>query len=165
MKDLAIPAAILLAVTFAIGLGIGLISDLATDDEPPPAQIIHVNEIHVKTRYVDIPVISTVTRYDGEYQTYEVTAYTAGEESTGKTPAHPLYGVTASGAYVEEGRTIACPPSLAFGTKIYIPEMENVYTCEDRGSAITEGHLDIYVADLDEALTFGRRDMDVLILP
>ena len=37
----------------------------------------------------------------------EITYYTAGPESTGKTPDHPAYGITRSGAVVEEGRTIA----------------------------------------------------------
>jgi 3D (Asp-Asp-Asp) domain-containing protein len=98
-------------------------------------------------------------------ETYEVTAYTANYESTGKTPSHPLYGVTASGAYVEEGVTIAAPPSIPFGTRIYIPYFDEVYTVQDRGGDITEGHLDIYYEDLDGALEFGRRDLPVIILP
>ena len=41
--------------------------------------------------------------YIGEF---EITYYTAGAESTGKTPGHPAYGIT-SGTTVKEGQTIA----------------------------------------------------------
>ena len=96
-------------------------------------------------------------------QVYEVTAYTAGAESTGKSTGDPGYGVTASGAYVQEGRTIACPPSLDFGTVVIIEGLgERV--CEDRGSAITEGRLDVYFDDLADAIEFGRQDVKVQIV-
>lgn len=97
-------------------------------------------------------------------QTYEVTAYTAGYESTGKHPWHPAHGITASGAYVEEGRTVACGPSYDFGTQFYIPHFDNVFTCEDRGGAITDRHLDIFMSDLGQALEFGRRELQAYIL-
>lgn len=99
-----------------------------------------------------------------QYQTFEVTAYTAGYESTGKRPGDPLYGVTASGAKVKENHTIACPPSMEFGTAIYIPFFDNTFYCEDRGGAIVEGHLDVYMPNLQDALNFGRRKLEVLVL-
>lgn len=101
---------------------------------------------------------------NGTWQIFEVTAYTAGVESTGKSPGHPLYGVTASGNKVQRYHTIACPLSLEFGTEIYIPKLDNTYVCEDRGSAIVEGRLDIYMKDLDKALAFGRQELKVFIL-
>lgn len=81
-----------------------------------------------------------------EYEIYEVSAYTAGFESTGKNPGDPLYGVTASGAYVQENLTIACGPEHEFGTRIYIPYFDNEFECQDRGGAITEGKLDVYIS-------------------
>lgn len=101
---------------------------------------------------------------------FEVTAYTAGPESTGKTPDHPAYGITASGAHVKEGVTIACPPSMPFGTHVYIPYFaqqagdNGIRVCQDRGSAITDGKLDVYMSDLDKALEFGRRALEVVVL-
>lgn len=95
---------------------------------------------------------------------YEVTAYTANCESTGKTPGHPLYSITASGTVVTEGQTIAAPPTLPFGTKVYIPYFDKVFTVEDRGGAIQGKRLDIYMDDVDNALEFGRRNLEVLIL-
>lgn len=95
---------------------------------------------------------------------FTVTAYTAGYESTGKEKGDPGYGVTASGNDVQENQTMACPQSLDFGTEIHIPELEETFICEDRGSAITSGNLDIYMEDLDEALAFGVQELQVQII-
>ncbi|MEK5308340.1 3D domain-containing protein [Bacillus sp. FSL M8-0326] len=96
-------------------------------------------------------------------KTYEVTAYTNGAESTGKSSDHPDYGVTASGARTKTGHTIACPPSMAFGTRLNI-EGIGFRTCEDRGGAITEGHIDLYVAGVSEARSFGRQRLKAEII-
>lgn len=97
-----------------------------------------------------------------ESTTMEVTQYTAGVESTDKSPGDSGYGITASGAQVQEGVTIACPSSIPFGTEI---DIEGIGTrvCQDRGGLITEGKLDIYVDDLDQALDFGRKTLEVTI--
>lgn len=94
-----------------------------------------------------------------------LTAYTAGYESTGKSPAHPAYRVTKSGTYVEEGRTVAVDPSIIpFGTKLYI-EGIGYRTAEDTGSAITGSRLDVYFEDLEEARQFGlQRGVIVYVL-
>lgn len=103
-----------------------------------------------------------ITIPDAKGETFTVTAYTAGYESTGKEPGDPAYGITASGTEVQEGQTIACPESMSFGTELYIPYFDETFTCEDRGSAITEGRLDVYMPDLDDALEFGVRELQVL---
>ncbi|ASK64424.1 hypothetical protein CFK37_15065 [Virgibacillus phasianinus] len=105
-----------------------------------------------------------ITIPDANGKTYTVTAYTAGYESTGKEPGDPAYGITASGNHVDEGQTIACPQSLPFGTKVQIPYFNETFVCQDRGSAITKGRLDVYMSDLDDALQFGVRDLQVQIL-
>lgn len=96
-------------------------------------------------------------------ETYVVTAYTAGAESTSKNPGDAGYGVTASGQSVQEGHTIACPQELSFGTQVHIPSMGKTYTCEDRGADISSGRLDIYMNDLGQAQSFGRQTMEVEI--
>lgn len=102
---------------------------------------------------------------NGTKSYYTLTAYTAGIESTGKTPDHPAYGITSSGASVKENHTIACPKNLEFGTKVYIPSLNTIYTCEDRGGAIKGNRLDIYIENLDDAYTFGvKKDVEVYIL-
>ncbi|WP_082341151.1 3D domain-containing protein [Sporosarcina globispora] len=96
-------------------------------------------------------------------QYFEVTAYTAGYESTQKRKGDKGYGITASGTTVSEGRTVACPKSIPFGTKVNI-EGVGLRICEDRGSAITNGHLDVYMGSLSQAQKFGRKVLSVEIL-
>lgn len=105
---------------------------------------------------------------NGDWVLMEVTAYTAGPESTGKTPEHPLYGITASQAKAKQWHTIAAGPSIPFGTKVYIPEFMDKnggwFVVEDRGAAIGDNDLDIYMEDLEDALEFGRKEMYVFIM-
>lgn len=96
-------------------------------------------------------------------ETYEITAYTAGPESTGKRPGDPGFGITTSGKRVKEGETIACPPEIALGTPVFIEDV-GLRVCRDRGGAIKGKRLDVYIADLDEALAFGRRDLKAIVL-
>ena len=91
----------------------------------------------------------------------EVTAYTAGPESTGKWPGHPLYGVTASGERVRRG-VAAASRSLPFGTRVYVPGYGYAVVL-DRGGAITDGRLDVYFDNLEEAISWGRQGLTVLI--
>lgn len=101
------------------------------------------------------------TKSEPQYETYSISWYTAGYESTQKTSSDPDYKRTASGTIVEEGRTLACPKSLEFGTKVYIKELDHTYTCEDRGGAIIGKKLDIYIDSLEQALKNGRQNMSV----
>jgi 3D (Asp-Asp-Asp) domain-containing protein len=109
------------------------------------------------------PVVEVVEAPAPERNTFEVTAYTAGYESTGKRPGDEGYGITASGEHVRENYTIACPPSLPFGQRL---EIEGVgeRVCTDRGGAIKEGRLDVYIAELEEARQFGRQWLNVRII-
>jgi uncharacterized protein YgiM (DUF1202 family) len=100
--------------------------------------------------------------------TGNITAYTAGYESTGKRPGDPGYGITASGAPVQELRTVAMSSHWPFGTKLMIdyPAFEGViFECQDRGGAIDQrNEVDVYIPKLSDALQFGRRNLTVKIL-
>lgn len=97
------------------------------------------------------------------WQTFEITAYTANAESTGKSPGDAGYGITASGEPVRDNYTVACPKSLPFGTRLDIEGLgERV--CTDRGGAIGEGRLDVYMTELNDALEFGRQSRQVCVL-
>jgi len=98
----------------------------------------------------------------------EVTAYTAGYESTGKHPWEPGYGITYSGARVEQWRTVAAGPEIPLGTKLFIPALAHrpnggIFTVEDRGGAISNAHLDMYLEDLHEAQQWGRQHLEVVL--
>lgn len=103
--------------------------------------------------------------------------YTAGYESTGKTPEHPAYGITFSGEEVEKWHTIAASPSIPLYSIVYIPYFKDkpnngVFIVTDRGGLIRDGGykyeadicLDIYTPDLQYALEFGRQVLEVYII-
>lgn len=86
-----------------------------------------------------------------------LTAYTAGEESTGKSKGDPGYGVTASGATVSEGRTIAVDTSvIPMGWWVYI-EGVGLRRAEDKGGAIKGNKIDVYFDSVSVATKFGRK--------
>lgn len=95
----------------------------------------------------------------------KLTAYTAGYESTGKTPSHPAYGITSSGAKVQENHTIAVDPAvIPIGSLVYI-EGIGIRQAEDTGSAIKGKRIDVYIPDLQEAMNFGvKEDVQVYVL-
>lgn len=94
-----------------------------------------------------------------------LTAYTAGKESTGKTPSHPAYGITRSGSKAEEGRTIAVDPSIIpLGSTVLI-EGIGIRKAEDTGSAIRGSRIDVFMNNVNEALQFGvKKDVRVFVL-
>ena len=95
---------------------------------------------------------------------FEITAYTAGYESTGKRPGHPAYGITATGTTVKEGHTIAADwDVLPPGTVVQIEGLPGDYTVEDKGGAIKGNIIDLYIADLDTALAWGRQERQIYV--
>ena len=147
-------------------------------NKPPEIQTQEVQYIYrtdyiYTTEYVEVEAPFTYTDL-GEF---ECTFYTAGLESTGKTPDHPAYGVTRSGAIVEEGVTIAVDPSvIALGSYVYVDGLvdylqeivginsSNIRIAQDTGSAIKGNAIDIYVNDVEVARALGRKSFDVYLL-
>jgi 3D (Asp-Asp-Asp) domain-containing protein len=123
--------------------------------------IDHRNEL-VGTRTIAIEVAHAETANDTksdentaerkiESLNGEFTAYSAGD---GYTPGI----IMASTKEVYEG-AMACPSKYAFGTKIKVGG--KTYTCEDRmAKRFRDGeYFDIYMADQDKALGFGRQQL------
>lgn len=71
--------------------------------------------------------------------------------------------ITASGAPVVPGVTVAAGKELPFGTELYIKGIGKRIV-QDRGAAIGTGRLDIAVKTQAEAFQFGRRRVLVKIL-
>lgn len=100
-------------------------------------------------------------------RTVLATGYTAGVESTGKTPDHPMYGVTYSGVKVKRDlySTIAADLNVyPIGTIMYI-EGYGFGVVADKGSAINGHKVDLYyptVADVYEQ--WGKKEVNVSIV-
>jgi 3D (Asp-Asp-Asp) domain-containing protein len=85
---------------------------------------------------------------------FEATAYTL-ECGNGD-------GYTATMTVPEEGRTIAVDPSvIPLGSRVYV-EGRGWHKAEDTGGAIKGEIVDIYMEDLEDALSWGRRNVRVL---
>ncbi len=86
-----------------------------------------------------------------------LTAYSAGFASTGKSKGDPGYGVTSSGAVVQEGRTIAVDPKvIPIGWWVYI-EGIGFRRAEDTGSAVKGKKIDVYYDSENYANKFGLK--------
>lgn len=81
------------------------------------------------------------------------TAYCPCKKCCGKTN-----GITASGAKATANHTIAAPSNYPFGTKIEI-ENYGIYVVEDRGGAIKNNKIDIFMNTHQEALKFGKHQI------
>lgn len=76
----------------------------------------------------------------------------------------PPWGITASGAPTAPG-IAACGPGLPFGTLLIPldPTPHAAYVCRDRGGAIRDGMVDIWMEDRAAALRWGRRDVRMVV--
>lgn len=73
--------------------------------------------------------------------------------------------ITAMGNRAIPWVTVAAWPDIPFGSIVDIPELGMRCIVQDRGGAITYGHLDIYVGhgNKNDAFQFGRRHLWVRI--
>ncbi|SFG03114.1 3D (Asp-Asp-Asp) domain-containing protein [Halobacillus alkaliphilus] len=104
-----------------------------------------------------------------QFQSHTVTAtgYTAGPESTGKTPDHPGYGITFSGVNVKRDlySTIAADLDVfPIGTVLFIPDY-GYGVVADKGAAIQGNELDLYFSTVEEVYKqWGKKTLDVYII-
>ncbi|GGK33820.1 hypothetical protein GCM10010965_28380 [Caldalkalibacillus thermarum] len=100
-------------------------------------------------------------------KTVLATGYTAGVESTGKTPGHPQYGITYSGVKVRRNvfSTIAADPDVfPLGTILYIPGY-GYGVVADTGSAIKGNKIDLYFDTVEDVYRlWGKRQVDVYVI-
>ncbi|MBM4760725.1 3D domain-containing protein [Bacillus sp. B15-48] len=97
----------------------------------------------------------------------EATGYTAGIESTGKSPGHPEYGITYSGVKVKRDlfSTIAADLDVfPIGTILYIPGY-GYGVVADKGGAIRGNKIDLYYDTVDDVYDeWGKKTVEVSIV-
>ena len=99
-------------------------------------------------------------------KTLNASAYTA--STCGKSPSSPSYGITSSGSKATAWYTVAAGKGYEIGTIIYIPYFKNKpnggwFVVQDRGGAISNNKLDIYMSTYNECIKFGRRNLECYI--
>lgn len=98
--------------------------------------------------------------------TLNASAYTA--STCGKSAGSSGYGITASGARASAWYTVAAGKCYPLGTIIYIPYFANSpnggwFVVQDRGGAIKNNKLDVYMNTYNECINFGRRNLQCYV--
>lgn len=90
-----------------------------------------------------------------------VTWYT--EDTCGKPPDHPAYGITASGLPVEEGVTCAVDPEvIPLGSQVHVLYADGtVGTFRATDTGVKGEWVDIYTPDYDYAVQCGLQTLTV----
>lgn len=96
-------------------------------------------------------------------RTFNTSAYCACMKCCGKTN-----GITASGAKASAWYTVAAGKGYKMGTVIYIPALADKpnggwFVVQDRGGAISNSKLDVYMNSHYEALQYGRRYLEAYV--
>lgn len=97
------------------------------------------------------------------------TAYTASLKDTGKSPDHPLFGITATGAKVKKGIIAVDPRVIPLGTKVYVEVAGSTpdygfAVAADTGGAIKGDLIDLYFDDQSYVDSWGVKRVKVYIL-
>jgi len=91
--------------------------------------------------------------------TLQVSAYNSEVAQTDDSPF-----ITAQGTHVRDG--IVATNILPFGTLVKMPDLfgDKVFVVEDRMNTRYQNHMDIWMAEKQDALKFGRRTVSVLVI-
>jgi len=133
-----------------------------------------LNQLEEQEKYISSEQVEGPTTLEEaanveDYPTERVvaTGYTAGIESTGKTPDHPEYGITYSGVKVKRDlySTIAADLSIfPIGTILFIPDY-GYGVVADKGGAIKGNKIDLYYNTVDEVYSeWGKKEVDVYVI-
>ena len=96
-------------------------------------------------------------------KSFNTSAYCACMKCCGKTN-----GITASGAKATEWYTVAAGNGYKIGTVIYIPALKDKpnggwFVVQDRGGAISNSKLDVYMGSHNAALQYGRKTLEAYV--
>lgn len=151
-------------------LPLALLLLLSLPPEYPPRPVEHVPEPGPAVRIIPSPAEWAVSEPEmapgppAEANVIEdctVTWYT--EATCGKSPDHPAYGITASGAPVEEGVTCAVDPEvIPLGSEVrvlYVDGTVEQFQATDTG--VKGEWVDIYTPDYDYAVQCGLQRLTV----
>ncbi len=126
------------------------------------------NEVRLEEKQ-KVSVQETINMNQYSKVTVVATGYTAGVESTGKTPDHPQYGITFSGVKVQRNpaslSTIAADINIfPLGTILFIPGY-GYGIVADTGSAIKGHKIDLYYDSVEDVYQeWGKKKIEVYII-
>lgn len=141
----------------------------------PKNEIIQISNMSSRTTNLGRETATTINgaslaaRVEGItpiVKTLNTSAYAA--STCDKSPDSPSYGITASGARATAWYTVAAGKSYPMGTIIYIPYFKDKpnggwFVVQDRGGAIKDHKLDVFMNTYNECIQFGRRNLECYI--
>lgn len=141
----------------------------------PVHQVVQINKKTVTSRSnvertaTAMPTTTTnrlAKRVEGKtpmVKTFNTSAYCSCAKCCGKTN-----GITSSGVKASTWCTLAAGKAYPVGTIIYIPALKNKpnggwFIVQDRGGAISNNRLDIYMGTHSGALQYGRKNLECYV--
>lgn len=116
-----------------------------------------------RTNYSVEAITASVAGVEPRVVTLNTSAYCSCVRCCGKSN-----GITSSGARATEWYTVAAGSGYPIGTVIYIPALADKpnggwFVVQDRGGAISNNRIDIYMGSHQSAIYFGRRNLECYI--
>ncbi len=159
-------------ITYEDGIEVSRSVINETVTKEPVSQIREIGKKPVVANYTIASAGTVQTSRSGSLAyskviTANATAYDA--SSCGKSPSHPAYGITATGAKAGYGIVAVDPSVIPLGSKLYIESADGSYVygsavAADTGGAIKGNRIDLCFNTRAEAIRFGRRPVKVYIL-
>ncbi|UOQ94229.1 3D domain-containing protein [Halobacillus shinanisalinarum] len=146
-----------------------VMKERGTSLESKSLKVKKAQKRYVSTSTVEAPksLLDAIDVSQYPSNTVMATGYTAGYESTGKTPEHPQYGITYSGVSVKRDlySTIAADLSVyPIGTILFIPNY-GYGVVADKGSAIQGNKIDLYYPTVDDVYEhWGKKSVEVYVV-
>ncbi|WP_456277824.1 3D domain-containing protein [Bacillus sp. AK128] len=129
------------------------------------AEATSISSSHAESNSLTLEDAIDWTQYPSTVVT--ATGYTAGVESTGKSPDHPQYGITYSGVKVKRDlySTVAADLRVfPIGTILFIPGY-GYGVVADKGGAIKGNKVDLYYETVQEVYEhWGKKNVEVYVV-
>lgn len=106
-------------------------------------------------------IAASVADITPQVVTMNCSAYSADENGA-------AFELTSSGKVAAVWHTLAAGKSVPIGTVVYIPYFANEpnggwFVVEDRGGAITDQRLDVFMSNVSQCNSFGRRNLECYV--
>lgn len=134
-------------------------------DDIPAAERCYLTEDEVQEDWENEKIEDALLNRSHKLTDVTVTHYCPCQKCCGKPEGHPAYGITASGRQLVPGVSVGVDPSvIPLGSTVILDfgDGELQYcVADDTGSGVRGNHIDLAMADHQEALKMGVRTATV----